>query len=474
MMSGLVGAILESCARTGKAIALRNATESVSYAQLASDIDRWRTLLSAEAPRARLGVMLVNRLEYVPAVLGALAAGAVPFLLDPGLNIDSQRTLARSLGFDVLLHDAAKTQWPLHDARTTRQLAPDLTLTTMSAAASSFDLSPDTVLCRFTSGTSGIPKCLEFRDTTVLAAARTWAMVHRYEPSDVILCLAAFFNGLAFNTCFFSTLLAGGTLVIYPGLPAPSQVARYALAQGATRLIAYPAYFERAGAVGVQSLAGGAMIAAYSAASRLPAEARRAFEAHHGLAIADYYGLAEAGPVTFEPHPENATGNGIVLPGCDIRTRDGVLEVRTPWMATRYLNCPGVFEARLTDDGFLRTQDRARIVDGRLNLTGRPDAVIDVGGRKFDPSDTLAALLRLPGIREAQVIGIGPPGAQEVCAAVCADHPLNLQDLRLRLADLLEPWKIPRRFAQVEDLPRNGAGKLYTSEIEKFFKKEPG
>ena len=468
-MSGLVAAILKSCVRFGPKVALSDGTVQVSYSDLGQQIDAWNDRFSNLGPRSRVGFILVNRLEYVPALFGAIKAGVVPFMIDPGLPEAAQRELCDSLGLNAVLADPAKTGWII-DAD---PVTPGLVIAQQPGAASDFDLAHDTVLCRFTTGTSGVPKCLEFNDNAVLCAAEIWAKAHHYNDQDVVLCLAAFFNGLAFNTCFSSTLLTGGTLLTYPGLPAASPVIRYATQQDATRLIAFPAFYQAAAKPGPVSLKQSRVVSAYSAASRLLDETRLGFQDRHALAIVDYYGLAEAGPVTHEPQGEAMAGNGVPLPGCELRCPDGLLEVKTPYMVSRYLNQPGVFESRMTDDGFLRTQDRATLRDGRLFLTGRADTVIDIGGRKFDPSDTVTCLVNLPGITDAFVFGAQTrEGTQEVRAAISGITGLTTQDIRRQMIGHIEGYKIPRRILSMGSIPRNGAGKPYAAAIMKAFEEE--
>ena len=76
---------------------------------------------------------------------------------------------------------------------------------------------PATQVCRFTSGTTGRPKCLEFSGDAVVSAARNWVLGTGMTGEDRTLCLAALSNGLAFNTSLLSTFLAGGELHFLKG-----------------------------------------------------------------------------------------------------------------------------------------------------------------------------------------------------------------------------------------------------------------
>ena len=467
-MSDLVNNILASCEAYKNSIAISGGESQVTYGQLANQIDTWKGLFEKRGNPQRIGFSLANSPQYVAALYGAIAAGGTPFLMDPGMPEESKKVLVETLGLDLIV-SATKSnpEW----FKQKQEVGEGFEFSVQANAATEYEIKNDTALCRFTSGTSGVPKCLEFSHNAVLQAARTWADAHQYNSKDTVLCLAAFFNGLAFNTSFSSVFLSGATLLLYPGLPAAPMVVRYASENSATRLVAFPIFYQQAATLTSVSLRSSGVTYAYSAASRLQDKTRIAFQEAHGLSIVDYYGLAEVGPVTYEPNGQALIGTGIALPGCDIRIRDGILQVKTPYRASSYLNHPGKLEARIDEDGFLTTEDYARIEDGRLFMTGRADGIINVAGQKFDPSDTIEALRMIPGLKDAFVFGADAgDGTHDVCAVVSCTIEMQQVEIRKMLTDKLEAYKIPSQILVVDEIPRNGAGKPYTSEIRKLFK----
>lgn len=69
--------------------------------------------------------------------------------------------------------------------------------------------------------------------------------------------------------------------------------------------------------------------------------------------------------------------DGVPLPGAAVRVDDatGRIDLSGPMLARGYLD-----GAELLVDGWLRTQDAGRLVDGRLEVLGRLDDVVQVGG----------------------------------------------------------------------------------------------
>jgi O-succinylbenzoic acid--CoA ligase len=109
-----------------------------------------------------------------------------------------------------------------------------------------------------------------------------------------------------------------------------------------------------------------------------------------------------------------------------------------------------------TDD--LGTWDGAR-----LAVTGRADDVVVTGGVNVAPRPVEEALLRLPGVTEAVVVGV--PDAEwghRVAAAVVVEAgaaPPTLAEARERVAADVAPHAAPRQLAVVGALPLRGPGK---------------
>ncbi|OED49646.1 hypothetical protein AB838_06215 [Rhodobacteraceae bacterium (ex Bugula neritina AB1)] len=388
---------------------------------------------------------------------GAVKAGKVPFLIDDKLSRTEIGAIARDVQLDVLL---VATEWEFDLPRIGEWQG--LQLYAFPAADKTNLLHPSTAVCRFTSGTSSAPKCLEFSHTAVLEAGRVWMRSNRMESSDITLCLAGFFNGLAFNTSLAATFLSGAQLVIYSGWASPPQVLREAARHHVTRLIGFPAFYKLLASSGLaRNKLPASLQQVYSAASSLSDDTRNALKAQYGLDVSNYYGIAEAGPVTTEADLAAACGNGTALQGCLMRTENGVLQVRTPYLATRYLNRPGELEKRLTADGFYVTSDLAVISEGRLFLRGRRDAILDVGGKKFESSEVVGALLSLPGVDEAFVFGDPVPDqGMAVCAVVAGQNLPDEAVIRRQLGCQLAAFKIPQKIQFASALPRNAAGKI--------------
>jgi acyl-CoA synthetase (AMP-forming)/AMP-acid ligase II len=454
--------------------------EELTYEQLGARIHAASLIVGEQRrdgrrdDRRRIGFCLANSIEYVVSYFGTLHAGHIPFLLDANFNTGEIEAIRADCALDALILEPAKVAaLGLKDASDAVPLGPDTVLLPLhNSATSTFAPRATTSVCRFTSGTTGRPKCLEFSGEAVAAAARHWVSGTGMTADDRVLCLAALSNGLAFNTSLLSTFVAGGELHLFKGATLTRPIARRIRERGITRLVAFPALYRHFAAPGGPDRSEVASLRyAISAGAPLWPDVREEFRHRYGVDISDYYGIAETGPCTFERDASHHTGLGKPLPGAEIKIAPGPdddidvdageILVRTASMASGYLNYPELFASRLDADGFYHSGDRGRMVDGRLHLAGRTQDHINVAGRKIDPCEIVTVVSALDGVEEAVAFPdedlnretlvhlVVVATTEEVTKAVVADA------CRSRLA----PYKVPGRISFVSQIPRNGIGK---------------
>jgi acyl-coenzyme A synthetase/AMP-(fatty) acid ligase len=455
--------------------AVVGSSESLAYDDLGGRIEAavraLRAGLPAEGPR-HVGFSLGNRPEYVLLYFAVLAAGDLPLLLDASFNTGEIAAIRADCGLDALVTEPKRVETlGLPGTAESVPFAADVVLLPLGRAGEpAFRPRPDTEVCRFTSGTTGRPKCLEFSGHAVVSAARNWVLGTGMTGDDRTLCLAALSNGLAFNTSLLATFLAGGELHFLNGPPLTRPVARRIAASGITRLVAFPTLYRNFAAPGGPERAALASLRhAISAGAPLWPDVREEFRVRYGLDISDYYGIAETGPCTFERDPGHHTGLGEPLPGVEIRIAPGSdpeadageVLVRTASMAAGYLNHPGLFESRLDADGFYHSGDQGRIAGGRLHLTGRTQDHINVAGRKIDPTEIVAVVSALDGVADAVAFPDEDLNREALVhlVVVAAGEGLTRGVVAEACRSRLAPYKVPGRISFVAEIPRTGIGK---------------
>jgi long-chain acyl-CoA synthetase len=101
--------------------------------------------------------------------------------------------------------------------------------------------------------------------------------------------------------------------------------------------------------------------------------------------------------------------------------------------------------------------------EGNLYFTGRRDDMIKCRGERVSPREIESALLRVEGILEAAVRGVPDEIEGQMVAAFVVASPesgLTEQEVRGHCSRYLESSRVPRIIRFVDQIPRNGRGKI--------------
>lgn len=172
------------------------------------------------------------------------------------------------------------------------------------------------------------------------------------------------------------------------------------------------------------------------------------------------YGSAEtAGGCIYDGQP---------LPCSSVAVESGRIMLGGATIAAGYRNMPG-HEAFAYPDwpGWFATSDGGRIVDGRLEVSGRLDAVITTGGLKVHPEIIEKELLAVPGVKEACVVGVDDRRfGQAIMAAY--EGSAEVGEIFDALYELPR-WQLPKELLRVDELPRTSLGKIHRAGVAELF-----
>ena len=125
--------------------------------------------------------------------------------------------------------------------------------------------------------------------------------------------------------------------------------------------------------------------------------------------------------------------------------------------------------AAVLRDGWYRTGDAGSLdEEGFLYIRDRYKDMIISGGENVYPAEVESALLELPEVVEAAVIGVPDPRWGEVGLAVVvatAGSPRDPDLLRTALRERLAGFKVPRHIEFVDALPKTATGKIRKPDI---------
>ena len=195
------------------------------------------------------------------------------------------------------------------------------------------------------------------------------------------------------------------------------------------------------------------------------------------------WGMTEGGLVTCvreSPAEKVMSTAGIGLPGLELRCLDaeggtlpagqeGELAMRGPGVFIGYFGQQDLYDSFITDDGFFRTGDLARIdADGYVRITGRLKDLIIRGGVNISPAPIENALADHPGVNAVAVIGHPDERLGErICAVVVPDGEApSLDDLIAHArAKRLPKHLWPEVLRVVDTMPMTPAGKIRKADL---------
>ncbi len=214
-----------------------------------------------------------------------------------------------------------------------------------------------------------------------------------------------------------------------------------------------------------------------SGSAPLSADIHREFSERTGHAILERYGMTETNMNTSNPYEGDRIAGtvGLPLPGVSIRIADpetgrvlpqgeiGVIEIAGPNVFQGYWKMPEKTAAEFRDGYFISGDLGFIDARGYVSIVGRAKDLIISGGYNIYPAEVETALDELREVRESAVIGVPHPDMGEGVVAVVVPMEPGFADgeaIKAALADKLARFKQPRRIVFVEELPKNGMGKV--------------
>jgi fatty-acyl-CoA synthase len=206
-----------------------------------------------------------------------------------------------------------------------------------------------------------------------------------------------------------------------------------------------------------------------------------------GVTMQQAYGMTEAAPgctvldsadavrkLGSAGRPVFFTDVRVVRPdGSDAAVDEvGEVVVQGPNVMAGYWEDPEQTRAVLVD-GWYRTGDAGSLdEEGFLFIRDRYKDMIISGGENVYPAEVESALLELPGVVEAAVIGVPDETWGEVGLAVLVPAPGADRDpeaVRAALRERLAGFKVPRYVRFADELPKTATGKIRKPDLRAVF-----
>lgn len=443
--------------------------EEVTYRQLKSHILSAAAALQSKGlmPKDCLGIVAKKGLDFVYTYLGAQLIGVVNVVLDPEAN-EKRLAYIRSLTQPKLIVD-------------TLDLVDGAKPTPVDGLSQE-----DTADIVFTTGTTGAAKGVLLTHFNIFSSADNINGFIGNGPDEVeVLGLPLCHSfGLGRLRC---TLLKGATLVVLPSfanIKVFFAVIEKYHATGFGMVPAIWAYIRKFSGTRIAKYAPQIKYIEIGSAAMSLESKQELCALFPTTRICHHYGLTEASRATFmEYHActddlrtigrETSTKveikifdeNGIEVP----QGESGEICIKGNMVMKGYFKPEENVTAYFGE--YFRTGDEGyRAENGNLYLVSRKKELINVGGKKVSPIEVEDAIIA-QGVEDCVVVGVPDPdgilGEVPKAYILKGGTSFSLDEIKARIIDKLEPYKIPSAWEWIDAIPKTASGKKQRLQLKK-------
>jgi long-chain acyl-CoA synthetase len=329
-------------------------------------------------------------------------------------------------------------------------------------------------LLKLTSGTTAAPRVIRFRSNQLLADCNQICQTMGILDDDLNFGVIPVSHSYGFSN-LLTPLVARGVPMAVSRDRTPRAVLADLARTGATVFPGTPVFYQAFCEMDDVPLLPKLRLCISAGASLSRAVAKKFFEKFN-QAIHSFYGASECGGICYD---RNGTRfeDGLVgqpMQGVEVRLIDPTqsasqIRVRSAAVSDGYFPEP---DEQKLGNGIFVPDDLLARQDSDLKILGRVSDVINVAGKKVNPAEVEAHLLRFKGVQQAVVFG-RPTGAglrnEEVAACVLASPEVSESELLRFCRTALSGWQVPKRIFIVDIIPTTGRGKISRRELARRF-----
>jgi acyl-CoA synthetase (AMP-forming)/AMP-acid ligase II len=494
--------LTRSAARTPDAEALVQGSRRLTYREFNSAVNRMADALAAAGMTSGAALALVsgNSIEFLIIYYACAKLGLVCVPMNLGWRPDEVAHVLKDSGARMIVvqDTLLEKNRPAIDGEPSLErtiVFGESTSEFDDFVASGADVEPEVLVddraaltYLYTSGTTALPKGVVGNHTAVYLESMTMALEGQFRGDDRFVAMMPMFHTAQLNCHCTAAIMVGAAIHIIPGFDA-TVLLDLIEKERITQIFGLPMMYR-------------AMLDHPTIGDRDFSSLRRALYAMapmpqdtlvRCLEVFDcgfylLFGQTEMSPTATIFRPENqlshpgAAGTPVVNVQVAIMDEDGALlpqgetgEIvyRGPHTMTEYLHNPVATEAAFAH-GWFHSGDVGHLgPDGILWFTDRRKDVIKTGGENVSSIEVEKAIYAAePGVADAVVVGLPHPHWSEALTAFVTAREgakLSPDEIRTRMRDHIDSYKIPKAIVVVETVPRTSTGKIQKNLIRDAY-----
>ena len=460
-------------------IAVIDAEGGMTYAELDKMSDQAAEILLSEymiGPESLVAVCSPPSSKLVASILGVLRAGGAFLPLEHNGPSARAEQILEDAGINLLIGCGE-----LFDELDVERTCDIVNLTDPDGSQPSQDLQNPTpeslAYVIYTSGSTGRPKGCEIEHASLYNYV-VWAMEHYFSSGDAgHFCLT---SPLAFDMSLmtlFVPLCLGKTLRIPDISDNPAEALACALSPETETdvLNLTPSHIRVIGGLELDET--NVRIAVVGGETLRPEDVETLLHLNPTMEIHNEYGPTEAtiGCTSQRIHPDESLSIGCPVYNTSAYIIDTDMRLLPPgaWgelciggagLARGYRNMPELTREKfvispIDGERIYCTGDRARrMKNGRIELGGRIDDQLKIGGYRIEPGEIEGALVKCDGVSEAVVVYRN--GLSAFITGECI-----IENVQLQITGFLPSYMVPQRIEKMDELPVSSSGKIDKKEL---------
>jgi acyl-coenzyme A synthetase/AMP-(fatty) acid ligase len=425
--------------------ALIDTTQSWTYQELETRVKSLSTWLtnSGVRPEERVAIVLKDSADTAAILLAVMYSGMVAVPIDPRSSLTNIRYCVDHSGARLVIKENDLEIGGVDKTDMCNQYGHELACAYSSHRDSA-------CIFMYTSGTTGHPKAVVHCHRALITIGTRYGVDGiGVKHNDVMFGAPKLFFSFGLLS-LWTALTAGASLVLNPGIFIPGTVAEMIVKFGVTIMTAVPVLY---GKLLEQPLVGHQLRLCLSGGDRLPESVCHLWLEKTQIHLRNIYGSTETG-TAFMYNSGNATPGSIGQPiaGYELDVRDEQLWVRAPSAGLCYWHDKYWSERQFGEwmpTGDIVSQD----AQGNYYFLGRVSDVIKVNGNYVDLGKIEQAVMSVPGVQEAVVIG----KTDKLGHARLKSYIVTVPTQQVTPVDILKHVK---EFEILDQLPRTETGKI--------------
>ena len=358
-----------------------------------------------------------------------------------------------------------------------------------------FDPVGNVAILTTTSGTTGIPKLVEWPPAPRICTSKGRVDIWNLSKDDITMAIAPHAGGAAGTLTYFAAPIAGAKTVMLEEF-SPDAALALIEKEKATAIGVVPTHLVRMLEADVSKYDLSSLRFIRSAGGYLSPQIAEEAENAFGASITSDLGTQDMGSVSGcrveDSRDLRRRTVGRMLPGNKVRLADqenkektvpdgepGILYFRGPHAPAGYYRDEELTSTVFDPDGWTTTEDIVKFDQGCLWILGRAKDMIIRGGQNIYPAEVEGLFNEHPAVASVAIVGYPDREMGERCAAyviVKTGQKFNFDDMVnfLKSKDIAM-FKLPEHLEIVDEFPSVGdSGKVNKETLKKDIRKRLG